>query len=712
MSLLADATALIQQKIAIFPVRSDKRPAIKGWREKATTDPKQIKEWFSDDRYGIGVPCGPEADLVCFDVDIGHTDDPVRISKLQDFLAKWGNVQDDGYILRKTRSGGYHLIFGWPENGKPPRRIMPKLDGIVDGFYFVWSMPDGSYTHVRGELSELVAAPDAMCEVLERDQFGDGGSLMSEEAAHEAMWSDGDAGIRHDALLRMTHDWSQNHPADSIEKWCDEFSDWFTDIYGDRLDADRLEALLEYDVDDERGELYRAFNGVSTTPEQANAMLEAAGEKLRAAGKLDTPPMAKVAAIAQASNDIVFILDNEPIPPRQWMFGTYLIKGKVTTLSAPGGTGKSVLALVWSMCLASGRTLLTTEPHHAAKVLVWSGEDDRMEMRRRLRAIEIRHEADPAGKLAVETKNERDLRLVSKNEKGQIVVHSSAVDALIKDLKAAGVEVLVVDPLIALHGVNENDNAEMDLVMDQIIRIAEEANVAVLVIHHVAKGSMRDDRKGDPADAARGATAIINRSRVALALRVMNEDEATKLQMPLANRFSYIQVIDAKANLSVRTGYGSDDWVQLVSQPINNGDDDYPDGDDIGVPIKYEMAALMVQDLEAFVLVVDAIEAETSLLEGSRRNKAHPANSHWFGNLVGAACDLSWGEYSKQEMRTASQQAAYQRTQEIVTSMLSENLIEKGDVVDDARRMKPGYKLTTKARARIEMLRSKLEKKG
>lgn len=733
-NLLTQAQQLAQEGVAIFPVNADKRPAIKGWRAAAATDAKTIKGWFDPDRGsfrngGIGVPCGPDQDLICFDVDLGHTNDPVIRDKLQDFLVKWGNLQDDGYILRKTRSGGYHLIFGWGWTGKGsktpikfPRRIMPKLDVIIEGFYFVWDTAANDYTHVRGEWDEMGSAPDGIGKVLERDQYGDGSALMTREAAHEAMMTDGEAGIRHDALLRLTQDWAHDFPQLSLPEACRLFEEQFRDMYGDRIDADRLDEILEHRIDrgDVQGELGRAMQGAYKRTPPSDELLEAAGAKLAAKNSKPLLPQVQKQvqeiehkeAVEKHSNEIMFDDGEGAIPPRPWMLGSYLIKGKVTTMSAPGGTGKSVLALVWAMCMATGRTLLNTEPHHKAKVLVWSGEDDRTEMRRRLRAIQIRHEAQPEGKLAIETTNERDMRLVTKNEKGQIVVHKSIVEALVKDLKAAGIEVLVLDPLISMHGVNENDNAEMDMVMDQLIEIAEAANVAVLVIHHVAKGAMRDDRRGDPADAARGATAIVNRARVALALRVMSEDEATKLQLSMGQRFSYVQVIDAKANLSIRAGYGSSDWVQLVSQPINNGDDDYPDGDSIGVPIPYEMAALMVQDIEAFILVVDAMEAETALVSETRRNKAHPANSHWLGNLVGASCDLNWGEYSKQEMRTAAQQAAYQRAQEIITSMLTEQLIEKVDVLDQHRHMKPGYKLTTKARARIEVLRAKLEAKG
>jgi len=506
MSLLADATALIQQKIAVFPVRPDKRPAIKGWRKKATTDPKQIKEWFSDDRYGIGVPCGKEQDLVCFDVDIGHTDDPVRISKLQDFLVKWANVADDGYVLRKTRSGGYHLIFGWPENGKPPRRIMPKLDGIVDGFYFVWSMPDGSYTHVRGELADMAMAPDEMCKVLERDQFGDGGSLMSEDAAHEAMWSDGDAGIRHDALLRMTHDWSVNHPEDSVEKWCDEFSDWFTDIYGDRIDSDRLEALLEYDVPDERGELYRAFNGVSITPDRANAMLEAAGEKLRAAGKLNTPPMAQVAQVAK-HQDVVKKMRGEfedidlnellgiELADIDWIVDDLIPAGNLISITGPSGAGKTRFNAALMSALSTGETAKLGLPpaDRPIRTLYIANEERTEDVKRRLKAAAKLNGFTGEMLITVRGKEQGRFSLVKNGELMQ-----EKVDGLINIIKERDIELAMIDPVVTLGIEDENTAASVDVAMEALQAVAAATGACVMFVHHSPK-----DRTS-PEDALRG----------------------------------------------------------------------------------------------------------------------------------------------------------------------------------------------------------------
>jgi|GEM_PF-3602834 len=57
----------------VFPVDKNKRPRLKGWQQKATTDPEQIRAWFDCENLpNIGVVTGRDSGpdgLFCFDVD-------------------------------------------------------------------------------------------------------------------------------------------------------------------------------------------------------------------------------------------------------------------------------------------------------------------------------------------------------------------------------------------------------------------------------------------------------------------------------------------------------------------------------------------------------------------------------------------------------------------------------------------------------------------
>ena len=50
------------------------------------------------------------------------------------------------------------------------------------------------------------------------------------------------------------------------------------------------------------------------------------------------------------------------------------------------------------------------------------------------------------------------------------------------------IDVLIIDPLKRIHAVDENDNTAMDLVTQQLTRIADECDAGVVVVHHTRKG--------------------------------------------------------------------------------------------------------------------------------------------------------------------------------------------------------------------------------
>lgn len=399
----------------------------------------------------------------------------------------------------------------------------------------------------------------------------------------------------------------------------------------------------------------------------------------------------------------------EDIPPRPWLLGTYILRGAVTVVSAAGGTGKSVLLLTWAAAMASGKQLVGPAPHKRMKVAVWSGEDNAGEMQRRMTAVIERHGVDPSGYLFIETSKERNMTLVTEGERGALKVHHERVDLAIQHLKDAGVDVLIVDPMVSLHGVNENSNAHMDTVMDCLIRIAEEADVAVAVVHHVGKGSLRDDSKSDPADAARGASAIINRARIGLALRNMSESEAAQAQFPLDARYRFVQIMDAKSNNAARSGTASGTWFELENFALHNKTEEYPEGDHIGVPVPYNGAALAkVTNLEAFVKVAAAMEGEQPLEAASRRDKAEARNGLWIGHLVADACNLNFGEYSRKELRNPQQNANYERVQEIISAMVTDKILERVSVPAPDRKTTQGYTLRKGYIKRIERIRNEL----
>lgn len=81
MCVMTNATQtaldLAECGISVFPCHQNKAPATKNGFYDATTDKAQIRKWFSNPAFLVGVPTGPENGLFLLDVDPAGMDWPV-----------------------------------------------------------------------------------------------------------------------------------------------------------------------------------------------------------------------------------------------------------------------------------------------------------------------------------------------------------------------------------------------------------------------------------------------------------------------------------------------------------------------------------------------------------------------------------------------------------------------------------------------------------
>jgi hypothetical protein len=138
-----------------------------------------------------------------------------------------------------------------------------------------------------------------------------------------------------------------------------------------------------------------------------------------------------------------------------------------------------------------------------------------------------------------------------------------ACDAQWADAIAYGGRFLGVDPFAESHELEENSNPYMIRAAAEWRRVARFGNCAVLLAHHVRKGTV------DSIEAARGAKALTDSARIGLLL-------------------SYVRLDDAKANLAPRAGAAT--WYHLNHVKLDNGTPEYPHGDDVVVIEKMEDA--------------------------------------------------------------------------------------------------------------------------
>jgi hypothetical protein len=85
--------------------------------------------------------------------------------------------------------------------------------------------------------------------------------------------------------------------------------------------------------------------------------------------------------------EFIRAFDISAIPAREWYLGKQYQRGAVSGTMAPGGRGKSSLALVEAVSMATGRKLLNEAPLRRLRVWYHNGEETWEELLRRLGAV-------------------------------------------------------------------------------------------------------------------------------------------------------------------------------------------------------------------------------------------------------------------------------------------------------------------------------------
>ena len=274
------------------------------------------------------------------------------------------------------------------------------------------------------------------------------------------------------------------------------------------------------------------------------------------------------------------------IPHRHWLYGTYLIRGEITVVAAPGGAGKTALATGMAVEIATGTEASRGEDlgGHDLKVLYINAEDGGTEIERRVWAFCLAHAHKITGQnldrlyvAGADDPRVQRLSFLRTTDKNFSLLDRSGFEVLESALEALRPDVLILDPLVAFcGGGNMNDNAVMALVIRELKRLAAKFDCAVLIVHHTRKGG--DDSVD--AEAISGAAAIVNLARRAIMPVTDDGEEAKKFGVLPSERFRYFKLVDAKSNFAPRSA--DSPWYQLHSVELPNPEPPlYPFGDNV-----------------------------------------------------------------------------------------------------------------------------------
>ena len=371
--------------------------------------------------------------------------------------------------------------------------------------------------------------------------------------------------------------------------------------------------------------------------------------------------------------------DPAAIPPREWLLGTRLVRRFVSLLVAPGGVGKSALALASAASLAAGRNILDEHVHHSVPAWVLSLEDPADEAHRRIAALMRLHGiagAELSGRLFLHHGRERRVRLAEAQGFG--VVAYPDRDAVAQEARIRGIGLIVVDPFVKSHGLDENDNKQMDAAATAWAEVADRAGAAVLLVHHTRKSGANTAESG--AEAARGAKSLTDAARSAAILSAMTAAEAEHLGVPAAERWRHVRLDDAKANLAPLAAAR---WFRLQTVALGNATPAYPHGDQVAAIQPWRpaspWAAHSPSDLNRVLDRIAAGPAPGCRFAPTRRGRA---SSRWAG-------DVLMRELGKTEGQAAAMVDAWLKSGLLVAGAYhdaEQRRVRMGVAVDDRRR--------------------------
>ena len=366
-------------------------------------------------------------------------------------------------------------------------------------------------------------------------------------------------------------------------------------------------------------------------------------------------------------------VDPTTIPRRHWIMRPDYVGGHISILAAKGGVGKSSLAIVEALSIATGRNLrypydLRRTPKKC-RVMLINLEDDRDEMNRRIVAA-MKHydlsQDDIGDRLCLAAGRDIPLVMGRLPEKAdQPRIDARVQTDLIDVLQEKEIAVLIVDPFILTHRLQENDNAMQAELMNAWGHVASVTGAAIMIVHHSRKLNGEDATD----DSIRGASSMLAAARSARVINPMSKDEAAKLNISDENRRDYFRVDNAKHNLARPPAEA--EWCSLVEVSLDN-DPVLGDHDRIGVVTSFDPP-----DPASGVTSEHARAIHDYLMQNGPQRRARNS-PEWFGWKVAELIGLGvWPEGSARSSREGKHAAA--RTNLVLEVLASRRVIQRGE---------------------------------
>lgn len=687
------ARSYVEQGLPIFPCRSastetidqatgeivtlgEKTPLTTNGFKAATKFPRILERWWSDwPDAAVGLPTGSPTGFFALDID-NKPGGANGFDWLSDMEAEHGPLPDTARVI--SPNGGMHIYFKYVVGTRNRGALGAGVDIRSEGGYVLAAgstMSNGRQYKWVGDTREIADAPAWLLDLLLPKSAPTHSNYTANATTNNVYV---DAAVDRELLELAGEPMGNrnnalNDAAFSLGQW----------VGGGHLSESEARALLQ---DVARGwgrdwtrcckTIENGLKAGALSPRQppepehqqdntrlvdVNRMIQRGLEKARAlaaandndsvseaispdgdteAEPEDEPAPIGVGAVVPASGAFHATafrwIDPATLPRREFAFGTHYIRKYVSVTVSPGGLGKTSNSIVEALSMVSGLPLAGVKPPERLNVWLFNAEDPRDEMDRRIMAACVHYGLKPEdieGRLFLDTGREQELIVMHEDKKTGLQVNEPVVEAVVEQIERHKIDVMIVDPFVSTHRVNENDNGAIDKVAKLWAQIADYTNCAVDVVHHLKKLADREATVED----ARGAVSLIGAARSVRVLNRMSEEQAIRAGLSDSERFSYFYIHHGKVNLTKMDN--SEHWRKLESVGLGNGGKGnlaMLKQDTAGVvtewkwPSKDDIAEQVPQDVRAEVVV--------KLANLSCRES--PQSEDWAGYVLAAAMGM------------------------------------------------------------------------
>ena len=403
MNVLQTALAYAKQDIRVIPIKQgEKRPPMQGWQNAATSDPTTIRQWFEGQfkDCGLGIATGQFRDRYLVVVDIDDRQQFSGSETLRDLEELNGPLPDTVEVI--TGSGGRHIYFltDQPIRNEASGRLGVGID-------------------IRGVGGQVVAPPSTHPNG-KTYEWVEGKSIAQQPPANMPLWMvliltdkpTEDTPVLHQPTTSLLE---EDGPASRYcaattwhdllrqDGWTLAHTDQTGESHWTRPGKDIREGTSAT-TGWQGKDIIKVFTtSITNLPAGAytrfgyTASMHHLGDRSAFAKKLlqDNKPLIPVEQPTKTDNILINWEDfwNQSFPAEDWLVEPVIPRNQLVVIFAPGGTGKSLLALYIAAALATGKEIFA-EAKPPTNVLYMDYEMSQAVLYERLTAMGYDHNTD------------------------------------------------------------------------------------------------------------------------------------------------------------------------------------------------------------------------------------------------------------------------------------------------------------------------------